>query len=52
MNYYYVDQNRIGDHIWYISDVNKFKAHYPQWDFKYDLKTTLVQIHDSMLQRV
>jgi CDP-paratose 2-epimerase len=52
MNYQYVDTNRIGDHIWYISDVNKFKNHYPEWDFKYDLKTTLVQIHDSMLQRV
>jgi CDP-paratose 2-epimerase len=52
MNYQYVDQNRIGDHIWYISDVGKFKSHYPQWDIKYDLKTTLVQIHDSMLQRV
>lgn len=52
MNYHYVDQNRIGDHIWYISDVSKFKAHYPEWHFKYDLKTTLVQIHDSMLQRV
>lgn len=52
MNYQYVDTNRIGDHIWYISDVSKFKKHYPQWDFKYDLTTTLTQIHDSMLKRV
>lgn len=52
MNYQYVESNRIGDHIWYISDVSKFKAHYPEWNFKYDLRTTLVQIHDSMLQRV
>lgn len=32
----YVDENRIGDHIWYISDVSKFKAHYPNWNFTYD----------------
>jgi hypothetical protein len=29
--------NRIGDHIWYISDVNKFKNHYPNWDYKYNI---------------
>lgn len=36
-NVNYVDQNRIGDHIWYISDVSKFKSHYPQWAFTYDI---------------
>ncbi len=30
----YVSKNRIGDHMWYISDVSKFKSHYPHWDFK------------------
>lgn len=28
--------NRIGDHIWYISDVSKFKRHYPRWKYKYN----------------
>ena len=32
----YEKTNRIGDHIWYISDVSKFKNHYPGWDYKYD----------------
>ncbi len=32
----YVDQPRIGDHIWYISDVAKFKMHYPKWKYTYD----------------
>ena len=27
----YVDQNRAGDHICYISDLSKMKAHYPGW---------------------
>ena len=32
MQYEYVDQNRAGDHICYISDLSKMKAHYPGWD--------------------
>lgn len=40
----YVDENRIGDHIWYISDVSKFKNDYPNWSFKYDLDAILKDI--------
>ena len=29
----YVNQNRIGDHIWYVSDVSKFQKHYPNWKY-------------------
>jgi CDP-paratose 2-epimerase len=47
----YKDTNRIGDHIWWISDVSKFKSHYPAWDFKYNLEETLVEMHDSMSKR-
>lgn len=32
----HVDTPRIGDHIWYISDVSKFKSHYPNWSYTYD----------------
>ncbi|MEK7497413.1 MAG: NAD-dependent epimerase/dehydratase family protein, partial [Patescibacteria group bacterium] len=32
----YVNQNRIGDHIWYISDVSKFQKHYPDWKYTYN----------------
>lgn len=31
-NYVYSDKNREGDHICYISDLSKFKAHYPNWN--------------------
>jgi CDP-paratose 2-epimerase len=51
MNYSYADDNRIGDHIWYISDVNKFKAHYPTWNWTYNLEETLLEMHQSMLNR-
>jgi CDP-paratose 2-epimerase len=32
----YSDTNRIGDHIWYVSDVTKFKTHFPEWEYSYD----------------
>lgn len=52
MNYSYSETNRIGDHIWYVSDLTKFKAHYPDWHWKYDLTETLSQIHNSMAARL
>jgi CDP-paratose 2-epimerase len=51
MSYSYQETNRIGDHIWYVSDVRKFQNHYPDWDWKYNLEQTLQQMHDAMLKR-
>ena len=47
MNVTYTDDNRVGDHIWYISDTRKFQSHYPDWSYTYDLKRTLTEIHDA-----
>lgn len=47
MDYSYTDNNRIGDHIWWISDVNKFRSHYSEWNYKYNLKDILVEIFKS-----
>jgi CDP-paratose 2-epimerase len=52
MNYSYSNENRIGDHIWYISDVNKFKNHYPDWSYKYNLEDILSQIYYSFRNRI
>jgi CDP-paratose 2-epimerase len=52
MNYSYSNENRIGDHIWYISDVNKFKNHYPDWSYKYNLEDILSQIYNSFIKRI
>lgn len=43
-NYELSDENRIGDHIWYVSDVSKFKEHYPEWDFEYDIDAILKEM--------
>ena len=45
LSWTYVEDNRIGDHIWWVSDVRKFQAHYPNWKYRYDLKSLLTEIH-------
>lgn len=52
MRYVYTDQNRIGDHMCYISDLGKMKAHFPEWNITKDLKTTFQEIHDAWVERV
>lgn len=51
MLYTYSDDNRIGDHIWWISDVNKFKSIYPQWEFKFGVEDILLQIFQAINHR-
>jgi CDP-paratose 2-epimerase len=45
--YEYIDTNRIGDHIWWISDAAKFKSHYPAWQCKYGIEETIKQIYEA-----
>lgn len=40
----YQETNRIGDHIWYISDMSKFQRHYPGWKHRYDTDAILEEI--------
>ena len=49
--YTYVDQNRIGDHICYYSDLRKMKAHYPSWDITQSLEDTIRQIVEAWQRR-
>ena len=37
---------RVGDHIWYISNLNKFKKHYPKWKQKYNTKKIIKELID------
>ncbi|MBP6409835.1 MAG: NAD-dependent epimerase/dehydratase family protein [Pseudarcicella sp.] len=52
MSFSYSETNRIGDHIWYVSDLTKFKAHYPGWNWTFGLDETLQQIHDGISSRL
>lgn len=50
--YTYVDENRIGDHICYYSDLRKIKEHYPLWDITKSLQVTFEEIVSSWQTRL
>ncbi|MBD1393302.1 NAD-dependent epimerase/dehydratase family protein [Mucilaginibacter glaciei] len=47
----YVEENRIGDHICYISNLAKLRAHYPKWDITISLEETIGQIVSALTSR-
>jgi CDP-paratose 2-epimerase len=52
MDLTYSEESRIGDHIWYISDMTKFKKQYPEWSWKYNLEDILSQMYSEMRKRL
>ena len=51
MQYDYVDQNRAGDHVCYISNLEKMRRHYPGWDLTKSLADIFEEIHRSWAER-
>lgn len=45
------EENRIGDHRWWISDLQPFMRDYSDWDITYDVRDILRQIHDRNVER-
>jgi CDP-paratose 2-epimerase len=43
----FIKKPRVGDHIWYISNLNKFKKHFPNWKQKYNTKKILEEIIEN-----
>jgi CDP-paratose 2-epimerase len=43
----YADDNRIGDHIWWIGSNERFAAHYPGWELTYDVLAIMQEIHEA-----
>jgi CDP-paratose 2-epimerase len=52
MKWQYVEENRIGDHICYYSDLRKMKSHYPAWDITKPLDTIFKEIAASQQERL
>jgi CDP-paratose 2-epimerase len=48
---YYSETNRRGDHIWWISSLDKFHVHYPEWRLTYDVRAILQDIYDANIER-
>jgi len=51
MSWKYVDQNRTGDHIWWVSDTSKFEGHYPEWKRRIGLEAMVAEIADAVESR-
>ena len=47
----YSEENRIGDHIWYISDTSKFQSHYPSWKQQYDMSALIKDMYEKNVER-
>jgi CDP-paratose 2-epimerase len=48
----YEPENRVGDHVWWISDVRKFRAMYPEWTYRYNIRDILADIHEGLSARL
>ena len=51
MIYEYVDKNREGDHICYISDLSKMRGHYPEWGITKSLDAIFQEIYAAWNRR-
>lgn len=41
----YIPENRVGDHIWWISGLQKFESHFPDWKITYDVPRILEEVY-------
>ena len=52
MNYNYIDDNRVGDHMWWISDVRKFQSYYPEWRYHFDISALIADIYAGQCEKL
>ncbi len=51
LNYTLSDEARSGDHIWWISDVRRFRQDYPDWEYGYDMRKIMQEIVEATKER-
>ncbi|MDP6771981.1 MAG: NAD-dependent epimerase/dehydratase family protein, partial [Anaerolineales bacterium] len=51
-NWTYSNANRTGDHIWWISDISRFRQHYPKWKFTHDMKDIMSAVINGQAARL
>lgn len=52
MDTVYREENRVGDHIWWIGNLAKFESHYPNWKISYGVNRILEDVHQATVERV
>ena len=51
MNWSYAEDHRVGDHIWWISDIRRFRLDYPQWEIEYDIPRIMKSLYEELNER-
>ena len=51
LDWTYTDDNRVGDHIWWIGDNGRFASHYPGWELKFDVRAILTEMFEANADR-
>nr|WP_321444676.1 NAD-dependent epimerase/dehydratase family protein [uncultured Cohaesibacter sp.] len=51
LNWTYDEENRIGDHIWWISDISRFQQDYPDFKLQFDIQAILEEMFENGHQR-
>lgn len=51
LDWSYADENRMGDHIWYVGSNAKFESHFPDWQQAYDVPRILREMHEANVER-
>jgi len=52
LRWVYQDTSRIGDHIWWISDMRKLQGHYPDWSLTYNIERIIEEIYEDQVARL
>jgi CDP-paratose 2-epimerase len=51
LSWKYVEANRAGDHMWWISDISRFQSHYPSFQLKFNVAAILREMHERNAER-
>tara|TARA_Y100000588_G_scaffold1488_1_gene2149 strand:+ start:5549 stop:6610 length:1062 start_codon:yes stop_codon:yes gene_type:complete len=52
LNYSYSPINRLGDHMWWVSDISKFESHYPTWKIQHNITDVMRIVIDGQAERL
>ena len=51
LSWTYSEDNRVGDHILWVSDIRKFESHFPEWRLEHDIESILREMHQEGVER-
>ncbi len=51
LSWTYVDENRMGDHIWWVGSNARFESHFPSWTQQYDVRRIITEMHEANAER-